>query len=88
MQSENREVYIITANGDEEWATPTPVGTAIVDAVVDRTDLAQSEIEGIEAYVDLDSLAAVVTGDDETIEFEIEGHDVFVDADGGIEVAE
>jgi hypothetical protein len=88
MQSEDGEVYIITANGNEEWATPTPVGTAIVDAVVDRTDLAQSDIEDIEAYVDLDTLAAVVTGEDDTIEFEIEGHDVFVDADGDIEVAE
>jgi len=87
MSPENGELYIMRDDDAEEWVSPTPVSTAIVDAVTAQTDLNAADIDDIEAYVDLADLHTLLSGDQEgPVSFEVENHGVMVDADGDISV--
>ncbi len=86
MSSENGDVYIMSPSGDEEWVSPTPVRTAIADAVADATDLAGDEVGDIEEYVDLPALRAVIDGDEEQLTFSVEDHEVTITDEGDIQV--
>lgn len=86
MSSEDGEVYIMTGVGDEEWVSPTPAQTAITDAVTGATDLTEADISDIETYVDLDELRAVLAGDDDTVTFTVEDHEITVTNTGDISV--
>lgn len=84
MSTENGEIYIMSGDGDE-WVTPTPARTAIVDAVIEATDLDAGDIDDIESYVDLTDLRNVLDRR-EQLTFSVEGHDVVVDETGNIDV--
>ncbi|MEF8785409.1 MAG: HalOD1 output domain-containing protein [Haloarculaceae archaeon] len=86
MSSEDGEVYIMTGVGDEEWVSPTPAQIAITDAVTGATDLTEADIGDIETYVDLDELRAVLAGDDDTVTFTVEDHEIMVTNTGDISV--
>jgi hypothetical protein len=86
MSSEDGEVYIMTGVGDEEWVSPTPAQAAITDAVTGATDLTEADISDIETYVDLDELRAVLAGDDDTVTFTVEDHEITVTNTGDISV--
>ena len=86
MNSEHGTVYMIRGR-DDEWVSPEPAERVISDTVADATGLAADEIDSIDAYVDTERLRAVVgDGDDETVSFEVEGHEVTVTADGTVTV--
>jgi hypothetical protein len=87
MSSDEGEVYIMREDGDEEWVSPTPARTAIADAVIAATELEEDDLEDIASDVDLTDLAAALeAGESHTLT--VEGHEVTVDPDGDISVAE
>lgn len=86
MSSEDREVYIMSgAADDEEWVTPTPANTAIVEAVSDETDLEADELD-LDEHVDWTELRDVLEGDAEAFTFEIDDYEITVHDDGDIDV--
>lgn len=87
MPSQDGDVYVLRHSDGEVWARPTPVRTAIVDTVTERTPLEPDDIEDVEAYVDPGELRDVLTSEEGIVSFDVEGHEVFVDADGAIGVA-
>lgn len=89
MSSEDGEVYIITDDGQgNEWETPTPVWTVITEAVTGETDLDSADLEGVEAYVDIEAVREVLDSDDDELTFHVEGHAVTLDADGNVDVGD
>jgi len=87
MSPDNGEVYIMSDDGDEEWVSPTPARTAIIEAVTAATDLTEDDLDDVGTYVDLAALgSALDDGDPHT--FPVEGHDVTVDPGGDIDVDE
>lgn len=86
MSSEEGEVYIMSDVGDEEWVSPTPARTVIMDAVTSATDLEATDLEDLEEYVDVEALREVLDGDDEELTFTVEDHEVVVTGDGDIDV--
>lgn len=87
MSPEHDEVYIMSDDDDEEWVSPTPARTAIVEAVTAATEMTEDDLDDVESYVDLAALGgALDDGDSHT--FSVEGHDVTVDPGGDIDVAE
>lgn len=86
MSSENGEVYIMSDEDDDEWVSPTPAQTAIVEAVTEATDLSAGDVDDIEEYVDLADLRTTLEDDGEALTFTVEDHEVTVDADGDITV--
>lgn len=88
MSSEDDDVYIMS-EGDqgEEWVSPTPVGTAVAEAVSETTDVEESDLDDLGSYVDIDDVRSLLAGEGgETLTFDIEGHDVTIHADGEIDV--
>jgi len=87
MNTEQGELYILLAEEDGEWERPIPARDAIRDAVVAATDLEETEVHDLDAYLDPERLRGLLEGDGEyTRTFRIEGHDVTVTADGEITV--
>lgn len=87
MNTEQGELYILLAEDDEEWKRPIPARVAIRDAVTAATDLEETEIRDLDAYLEPERLRDLLEGDgDRTRTFRIEGHDVTVTADGEITV--
>jgi len=86
MSSER--VYIMQDDDEAEWVTPTPAGVALAEAVTASTDVDEESIDDIDAYLDRESLRALLDGErTEPLTFTVEGHDVTIDADGDIDVA-
>ncbi len=88
MRPQDGEVYIISDTGDDVWASPTPVSTAIVDAVIARTELEADDLESVDTYVDAAELEDVLSGDEGDVSFQVEGHEVVVGANGDIDVSD
>jgi hypothetical protein len=86
MGSDDGTVYMIRGETADEWVSPVPAEEVIVEAVVEVSDLDADEIDDLATYVDIDELAAVVNGGDESLTFEVEGHDVTVIGDGDVAV--
>lgn len=87
MSSDEGEIYLMREDGDEGWVSPTPAGTAIVEAVASSTDLTADDIEAVDEYVDLADLRTAIE-EDESLTFVVEGHEVTIDPSGGIDVAD
>jgi hypothetical protein len=87
MSPDNGDVYILRETGDEEWVSPAPARTAVVEAVTAATDLDDGDVDDIEAAVDFGALGTALD-DGEPYTFTIEGHEVTVDPSGEIEVAD
>lgn len=88
MQTDDGTVYLIQGHEDDEWLSPKPAKAVITDALFETTGLSSDDIDHIDAYVDPETLRAVVgEGDRETITFDIEGHEVTVTDDGDVTVA-
>ena len=85
MSSEEYEVYIMQ-DTDDEWVHPTPARIAIRDEVTKATDLERDDLDELDVYVDMEALDAVLTGDEESIEFTVEEYTVTVDESGEIDV--
>ena len=86
MSSER--VYIMQDDDEAEWVTPTPAGVALAEAMTASTDVDEESIDDIDAYLDRESLRALLDGErTEPLTFTVEGHDVTIDADGDIDVA-
>lgn len=87
MSSETRGVYLMQDDEDDEWVRPIPAGVAVTEALGDQTDLDESEVETLDAYLDLDELRALL-GEERTepLTFEVEGHSVTIDGDGEITI--
>jgi hypothetical protein len=88
MGSEENAVYIMQETEGEEWVSPRPVRAAIVEVVTTRTDLAADDLDDIDSYVDPDQVREVIEGDEESVTFTVEGHEVTLSEDGAIELAE
>jgi hypothetical protein len=89
MSSEGDDVYVMRAQGEEaDWISPTPVRTAIIEVLAEATDVTDDDVDGLDSYVALDDLRAVVDGPDDQLSFAVEGHEIRVDSDGDIEVAD
>lgn len=86
MGSDDGTVYMIRGETADEWVSPAPAEEVIVEAVVEAGDLTGDEIDGLATYVDTDELATVVNGNDESLTFRVEGHDVTVTSDGDVAV--
>ncbi len=87
MSQDNGDVYIMSREGDEEWVSPTPAQTAIVEAVTEATDLEEDDLADIDTEVDIDELGETLD-DDEAYTFSLEGHEVTVTPTGEISVRE
>ncbi len=73
--SSNHGIYVLDDGDGDEWVTPRPVGEVVADAVTAATDMEPGDLDAIDAYVDLDEVAAVVAeGDRESVAFPVEGH--------------
>lgn len=87
MSSEQKDLYIMLDDDDEEWVHPTPASVAITEIVTTETDLDTADIQDLGAYLDWEELRSVLEDqDDGEYPFTIEGHDVRVTADGDITV--
>ncbi|WP_420182042.1 HalOD1 output domain-containing protein [Haloarcula sp. KBTZ06] len=90
MSSNEGTVYMLrnrATEGSDDWVSPEPAGDVIADAVIEATDLDADDIDGLDTYVDIGSLRAVVTErTTESLTFAVEGHDVTITADGEISV--
>jgi len=87
MSSEDGEVYIMREGEDGDWVNPTPATEAILEAVVDATDLASDDLDDLEDVVDHDELRAVLEGEGDAATFDVADAEVTVSADGSIDVA-
>ncbi|AEM58229.1 hypothetical protein HISP_13445 [Haloarcula hispanica N601] len=90
MSSNEGTVYMLrnrATEGSDDWVSPEPAGDVIADAVIEATDLDADDIDGLDTYVDIESLRAVVTErTTESLTFGVEGHDVTITADGEVSV--
>ncbi|EMA23985.1 HalOD1 output domain-containing protein [Haloarcula amylolytica] len=90
MSSNEGTVYMLrnrATEGSDDWVSPEPAGDVIADAVIEATDLDADDIDGLDTYVDIGSLRAVVTErTTESLTFAVEGHDVTITAGGEISV--
>ncbi len=93
MGANDGEVYILRPDeegdiDDEEgWVSPQPASVVVLEAVAEAVDGDVADFDDLDAYVDLDDLAAVFDdGDVDDITFSVEDHDVTVDATGGVDV--
>jgi hypothetical protein len=88
------ELYVLsvgtTADDEDGWVQPRPLEAALVDAIVSETDLAESDLDDIDDYVDRDDITTLLDGSDgeETVSFTVEGYGVTVDGSGHVDVAE
>jgi hypothetical protein len=81
-----QEVYIMQ-DTDDEWVQPTPVGTAVTEALVDNTELEAGDVEELGAYLDIHNLETVLDTDErEQLRVDVEGYDVIIHEDGDIVV--
>ena len=86
------DLYVLAPgeSGDdsEGWVSPRPIGEAVVSTVAAETDLEADDVDDVETYVDIADVAALLDaeGDTETLSFDVEGHDVIVDASGHVRV--
>lgn len=86
MSQEESEVYIMRDEDEAEWVSPTPAGRVVREAVADATDLDADDIDDLDAYVDLGELRGVLDGEDGSVTFDVEGHEVTVDSAGNVQV--
>lgn len=91
MSSDDGTVYMMRGSPDDgeadEWVSPEPADEVITDAIVAATELTADEVGEIERYVDAADLRAVVgDGEEATVTFTVEGHEVTVTADGDVEI--
>ena len=95
MGAEDGELYILrpdegteTDDDEEAWMTPQPASEVIIEAIIDEVEGDSADFESLDEYVARADLAAVFDGDEESITFEVEGHDVTVTETGDITVDE
>ena len=93
MGANDGEVYILRpdeegdTDDEEAWVSPQPASRVVLEAVANAVDGDVDDFDDLDAYVNLDELAAVFDDEDaEEISFSIEGHDVTVDAAGDVTV--
>ncbi|MBV0903748.1 HalOD1 output domain-containing protein [Haloarcula salina] len=89
MSYEDGTVYVLRDGGTDGdgWVSPRPATEVITDAVVEATDLHVDDIDKLDSYIDTDTLRAVVVdGDEESLTFAVEGHDVTIGRNGAVEV--
>ena len=90
MRSNEGAVYMLrnrATEGSDDWVSPEPASDVITEAITEATDLGADDIDALEAYVDSESLRAVVAeGTTESLTFAVEGHDVTVTAGGDVSV--
>lgn len=93
MGAEDGELYILRPDEDtdvdddeEAWVSPQPASEVIIEEVAEVVDADPDDFESLDEYVDLDDLAAVFDGDEDSITFEVEEHEVTVTGSGNVEV--
>lgn len=93
MGANDGEVYILRPDeegdiDDEEgWVSPQPASVVVLEAVAEAVDGDVADFDDLDAYVDLDDLAAVFDdGGADDITFSVADHDVTVDATGDVDV--
>jgi len=88
------ELYVLApgeGEGDTEgWVSPQPIEEGVTAAVTAETDLGADDLDDVSEYVELDDIEALLAGegDDESLSFTVEGHDVVVEASGHVRVDE
>ncbi|QLH75856.1 hypothetical protein HZS55_00425 [Halosimplex rubrum] len=88
----SEDLYVLApGEGEDEsdgWVSPRPIDEAVRAAVADATDLEPDEIDDAESYVDLDEIATLLDGDgeDESLTFAVEDHEVAIDGGGHVTV--
>jgi hypothetical protein len=93
MSANDGEVYILRpdeegdSDDEEAWVSPQPASRVVLEAVAEAVDGDVDDFDDLDAYVDLDDLAAVFDDEDvDDITFSVEDHDVTVDATGDVDV--
>ncbi|MFB6179518.1 MAG: HalOD1 output domain-containing protein [Halorientalis sp.] len=92
MGVEDGDVYILRPDEDadtddeEAWVSPQPASEVIIEEVAAAVDSDPADFDSLDAYVDLDDLVAVFDGDEDSITFSVEDHEVTVAASGEIDV--
>ena len=93
MGANDGEVYILQpdeegdTDDEEAWVSPQPASRVVLEAVAEAVDADLDDFDDLDAYVDLDDLAAVFDDEDvDDITFSVEDHDVTVDATGDVTV--
>lgn len=97
MSAQEGDVYILRSDEGSEsteseggWVSPRPASEVILESVVEHVDKTRDEFEELKEYVDLDDLATLFTSNedaDDTLSFDIEGHEVTVHRSGEVDVA-
>jgi|GEM_PF-579620 len=88
----SEDLYVLApGEGEDEsdgWVSPRPIDEAVRAAVRDATEIDPDEIDDAESYVDLDEVAALLDGDgeDDSLTFAVEGHEVTIDGGGHVTV--
>lgn len=89
MSSEDSEIYLLSPEeGEDDWVSPTPARSAIVEALARDADLDDDDVDDLEAYVHPNAVREVLESESDTISFEVEGHEVTVDASGEVTVGD
>jgi len=88
----SEDLYVLApGEGEDEsdgWVSPRPIDDAVEAAVADATGLSADDIDAASSYVDLDDIAALLDGEDdsESVTFTVEGHDVTIGGGGHVTV--
>jgi len=89
----SEDLYVLApGKGEDEndgWVSPRPIDDAVETAVADATGLSADDIDAASSYVDLDAVAALLNGKDDSgsVTFTVEGHDITIDGGGHVTVA-
>jgi hypothetical protein len=94
MGADEGDVYMLrpdedVTDDDETWVSPEPASEVILEEVAAAVDADPDDFEALDAYVDLEDLAelfAEETDEDESLTFELEGHEVTVSRNGDVDV--
>jgi hypothetical protein len=75
-------------DADDDWLQPRPIEAALAERVAATTETEADEIGELEEYVDREEVQRLLKGDpdDDTLTFDVEGHDVTLRDDGTLEV--
>jgi hypothetical protein len=92
MSAEDGDLYILRpdddaeTDGEEAWVSPQPASDVVMDEVASAVDADPNDFASLEEYVDLADLVAVFEGDEPSLTFEVDDHEVTVTDAGEIDV--
>ncbi|WP_136715274.1 HalOD1 output domain-containing protein [Halorientalis salina] len=92
MSAEDGELYILRPDDDAEtddeeaWVSPQPASDVVMEEVASAVDADPDDFASLEEYVDLADLVEVFEGDERSLTFEVDDHEVTVTDAGEVDV--